>query len=78
MLGGGAVGNILSVAYGNLMLLASSCAITMVFNLILAVTVLHEAFSKWDALAILLVSAGSISCMLLSKQEDGDLTTEMI
>jgi hypothetical protein len=38
----GAVGNIVSVGYGNLILLASGSAITMIFNLILSVTILDE------------------------------------
>lgn len=50
----------------------------MVFNLILAVTILKEKFSRWDFLATVLVSAGSISCMLLSKQRDDVLTTQEI
>ena len=66
----GAYGNVMSVKFGNLILLASSCAITMIFNLVLSYYILHESFTKWDALVILVISIGSTSCMVLSKQSD--------
>lgn len=65
----------LSVSYGNLMLLASSCAITMIFNLVLSFYILHESFTKWDAIVILVISIGSTSCMVLSKQSDEVMTS---
>jgi drug/metabolite transporter (DMT)-like permease len=63
----GSVGIVLSVGYGNLILLASSCPVNMIFNLVLSVYILKETFTKWDALAIAVISAGSVSCMILSK-----------
>lgn len=75
---GGAVGVVLSVGYGNLILLACSCPVNMVFNLILSVYILKETFTKWDAIAISVISAGSISCMILSKQSNFKPTDKII
>lgn len=74
----GAVGNIVSVGYGNLILLASSSAITMIFNLLLSVSILQESFSLLDAISILVICLGSISCMLMSKENKSNYTSAEI
>ena len=65
----GTLFNILAIKYGNLMLLAASSALTLIFNTILSVRILGESYQKSDILAILLICTGSISCMLFSKND---------
>jgi len=70
----GTVSNVVAIRYGNLLLLASSSALTMIFNTILSVYILHENFTRWDLVAILLICLGSISCMFFSKTNESELT----
>jgi len=70
----GTVANILALGFGNLLLLASSSSLTLIFNSILSVKILHEAFSVWDGIAICLICSGSIACMFLVKEREGNLS----
>jgi len=58
---------IISIRYGNLLLISSSSAFTMIFNTILSVTILHESFTRWDVLAIILITLGCVGCMVFTK-----------
>ena len=68
--------NVVAMRYGNLLLLASSSALTMIFNTILSVYILHESFTKWDVLAFVFICTGCISCMIFSKNSDAKLSEE--
>jgi drug/metabolite transporter (DMT)-like permease len=68
--------NVFSAAYGNLVLLASSGSITLLFNVLLSVAILKETFTKWDAIAMILICGGSITTMIVSKNEDSILSHE--
>jgi uncharacterized membrane protein len=74
---GGAT-NVFSAAYGNVILMASSGSVTLLFNLLLSVLVLKETFTKWDGLSLFLICGGSLTCMLYSKNEQEMLSVEEI
>ena len=63
----GTLCNVLAIRFGDLLLLASSSALTLIFNTVLSVYILHESFTKWDVIAIILICTGSVSCMFFSK-----------
>ena len=66
----GSVCNIFAISKGNLILLASSSSITIIFNCILSVKVLKETFSKYDFLAIVLIMTGCALCVSISKNDE--------
>lgn len=72
----GTIANILAIRFGDLLLLASSSALTMIFNTILSVYILGESFTKWDVIAIFLICSGSISCMIFSKTSNQQLSQQ--
>ena len=72
----GTIANILAIRFGDLLLLASSSALTMIFNTILSVYILGESFTKWDVIAIFLICSGSISCMIFSKTSNQELSED--
>ena len=62
--------NTLAISFGNILLLSSSSAFTMIFNMLMARFILKEDFNvKWDGLAIFLVCCGSGLCIAFSKNE---------
>ena len=72
----GTLANVVAIRYGNLLLLASSSAITMIFNTILSIYILKERFTKWDAVAFVFITTGCISCMIFSKTSDAPLSQQ--
>jgi len=61
--------NIFAIGYGSLVLLASMSAVTILFNSILSVYILNETFTKWDALATLLIFIGCVCSSIFSKSD---------
>ena len=66
---GAAIVNIFAIGYGSLVLLASMSAVTILFNSILSVYILSETFTKWDALATLLIFIGCVCSSIFSKSD---------
>ena len=66
---GAAIVNIFAIGYGSLVLLASKSAVTILFNSILSVYILSETFTKWDALAVLLIFIGCVCSSIFSKSD---------
>lgn len=70
----GTAANVIALGFGNLLLLASSSALTMIFNTVLSVHILQENFTRWDVLAITLICIGCICCMFYIKSSDTQLS----
>ena len=68
--------NILAVGYGNLILMASFSAVTIVFNQLLSIKLLNENFSRYDFLALIFISAGSIMTLVYAKSESSKVYGE--
>jgi hypothetical protein len=68
--------NILAVGYGNLILMASFSAVTIVFNQLLSIKLLNENFSRYDFLALIFISAGSIMTLVYAKSESNKVYGE--
>ena len=74
----GTLFNIVSIRFGNILLLASSSALTLIFNTILSVLILKEKYFKSDIVGIVLCSLGSITSMIFSKNSDKEFTSKEI
>jgi drug/metabolite transporter (DMT)-like permease len=64
--------NIIAIGYGSLVLLASMSAVTILFNSLLAVCMLNEVFTRWDALAVILIFIGCVCSSLFSKSDTSE------
>jgi len=70
----GTLANVFAIGYGNLLLLASSSAVTIIFSTVLSVKILKETFSKYDVIAIAFIMVGSGLCVSFSKNDSTPLT----
>ena len=70
----GGVLNVLAVSYGNLFILSSASALTLMFNGIYSRIILKEIFSfRYDGIAMLFILSGQIICVIFSKNEDDEI-----
>ena len=66
--------NILSTAYGDVVILASSGALTLMFNGIFSYLLLNESFSfRYDTVSTLLILTSQVLCIIYSKNEDEEI-----
>jgi len=75
------LGNVLngiSLQIGNVMLMAASSALTLVFNQIVAIFFLKEKLTRFDILALFLITSGSLSCMINSKTRKVEQTPDQL
>lgn len=64
----GTVSNIFAIRYGNLVLLASTSALTLIFSTVLSVKILGEEIYKSDFIGIFLICIGCICSMLCAQR----------
>jgi drug/metabolite transporter (DMT)-like permease len=58
-----------ALSYGNQILLASSCSLSIIFNLFFALTILKERILPSDMLGIFMICIGSILFLYCAKNE---------
>ena len=58
--------NIGCLANADMITLSSAAALAMIFNCILATTVLNELFTRYDLASIVLISCGAGLCVFMS------------
>ncbi len=64
----------MSTAYGDVVILASSGALTLMFNGIFSYLLLNESFSlRYDTLSTLLILTSQGLCIIYSKNEDEEI-----
>lgn len=66
----GAVGNIVAVNYGNIILLSSSSSFNLIFSMMLSVIILKETCGPVDLVSVVVICMGTISCILAAKTSD--------
>ena len=64
---------LVSLAYADIITLSSTSALTMVFNCLLATSVLGEIFTRYDLLSIVLISMGASLCVIFSNYSTKDI-----
>lgn len=74
----GTLANIGAVKFGNLLLLASTSALTLIFSAVLSIKILGESYQKSDILAMLLICVGSIASMMVAKTSTEEFTAKEI
>jgi hypothetical protein len=69
---------IAALCFGNQIFLGCSSAISIIFNTVISAVVLKERIVKTDILAIILICIGTITFMVIAKNEKIALTTDQI
>jgi len=65
----GSVIYIPALSYGNQILLASSCSLSIIFNLLFALSILKERILPSDMLGIVMICFGSVLFLYCAKNE---------
>lgn len=74
----GAVGNIVAVNYGNVILLSSSSSFNLIFSCLLSVIILEETINFLNVISMMVICVGSICCILSAKSSSSQLTGDNI
>ena len=74
----GSLCNIVALGYGNVLLLASSSSLSIIFNTIFSVTLLNEKLVKKDILAMLFICIGSILFLIIAKNDPEEYTPKSL
>jgi drug/metabolite transporter (DMT)-like permease len=74
----GSILNIIALGYGNVLLLASSSSLSIIFNTGLSVTLLNEKLLKKDILAMTFICIGSILFLTVAKNDPEEYTVSTL
>jgi len=74
----GSLCNVVALGYGNVLLLASSSSLSIIFNTAFSVTLLNEKIVKKDILAMLFICIGSILFLIIAKNDPEEYTPKSL
>jgi drug/metabolite transporter (DMT)-like permease len=74
----GSLFNVVALGYGNVLLLASSSSLSIIFNTVFSVTLLNEKLVKKDILAMLFICIGSILFLIIAKNDPEEYTPKSL
>jgi drug/metabolite transporter (DMT)-like permease len=74
----GSLCNVIALGYGNVLLLASSSSLSIIFNTAFSVTLLNEKLVKKDILAMLFICIGSILFLIIAKNDTEEYTPKSL